>query len=466
MENPINNTDDNGKEEAAPVLLDLDLNFVPEWARKPTQNDYFNYEPREGKRGRGAPSYERGRERGRPSGQDSRSDKRAPGPSSRRGGERPSSGDRDRAPRQRPPAGAAPAYPRERARMERVEPPPVNVRFIPLSKAISAIARKLIASRRAHPIMQIASLYLSKPETCSARIEVDKSAPDLFMLQCKICGMIALTQDILERHMVSAHIDEYMDRVEEQREPPAGVFTSVAQCGLSGIFLGPSNHHSYAQKLREIYSQSYSNMSLEQYSAKIRTLRDEESIAKWKQEYSLQVGYRPKGTESAELMTRIKAEAWFLENIAPAHVQKTRRAALPVPLCRSIEDKSLQEAIKNEWFREQGFPISIMMALRGAFNSKGLYIFKAGKGKGITFVTSIPLAPMKTEHVTTEIKEVMQYLQDHPGSSRDELAKALRPDAEPGSDKVNEILVPLSWLIDKGHIIEFFDGTLSVPAGK
>lgn len=465
MENQTNNTDENSKGGDISVLLDLDLNFVPEWARKPVKNDYFSYEPREGKRERGGGSHERGRERGRDSRGDSRFDKRAAGPSNRRGGEK-SAEDRDRGPRHKSRAGAGAAYPRERARVERVEPAPVNVRFIPLSKAISAIARKLVASRRAHPLLQIASLYLAKPETCSARIEVDKSALDVCMLQCKICGMIALHKDILDRHMVNAHIDEYMDKVEEQREPPAGVFSSVAQCGMSGILLGPSNHHSYTQKLREVYSQSYSHMSLEQYSSKIRTLRDEESIARWKQEYSLQVGYRPKGVGDAELMARVKAEAWFLENIAPSHMQETRKAALPVPLCRSIEDKSLQEVIKNEWFREQDFPISIMMALRGAFHSKGLTIFKAGRGKGITFVTSIPLAPMKTEHVTPEIREVMQYLQEHPGSSRDELAKALRPDVEPGSDKVNEILVPLSWLIDKGHIIEFFDGTLSVPAGK
>lgn len=464
MTDQEDNTDETNEPVNPAELLDLELNFVPDWARKPTQTDYFNYKPREERSERGGSPRGRSQGRGGPSSPRPRSDSRPPRP--RPDSREPRARADSREPRPREDRFQQRSRQPERQREERVEIPAVNVRFLPLPKAISEIARKILANRRAHPMLQVASLYLANPESCTARVEVDKTAGDCFLLQCKICGMIALSEETLNRHMVKAHINDYMDKVEEQRDPPSGSFSSVAQCGLSGTLLGPANHHSYSQKLREVHSHLYANMSLEQYSSRIKTVHDEESIEKWKQEYSVRIGYRPKGDESAELMTQTKAEDCFLKEIAPKHIQKTRRASLPVPLCRSIEDTGLQLAIKNEWMKEQRFPISIMMSLRGAFASKGLHTFKAGKGKSITFVTPIPLAPLKIEHVTESIKEVMLYLQEHPGSSRADIAKALRPDAEPDSEQVQEILSPLGWLIDRGHIIEFFNGTLSIPRSK
>ena len=43
------------------------------------------------------------------------------------------------------------------------------------------------------------------------------------------------------------------------------------------------------------------------------------------------------------------------------------------------------------------------------------------------------------------------------------MLKDLRPEASEGSPEPQDVLSHLSWLIEKGHIIEFFDGTLSVP---
>ena len=438
-------------------LVSLDLNFVPEWARKPgAQNDYFNYEPREERsdRKRSERSAGPGRGRGRPDSGARREERPQRGP-------RPEGRPRrdDQPPRGRP----GPARRPERQQVQHEEILPLNVRFIPLPAAISQIARKIQANRRAHPLLQVASLYLSNPETIVARVEVDKEARDIAILQCTKCGMIAIQEDTLNRHLVAAHMDEFIEKIEEQVEPPKGIFSSVAQCGLSGVLLGPSNHHSYLAKIRETHSRLYPHMSLESYTSHIKTVRDPEAIERWKLESSKQVVYRLRSDPGAAPMTQAQAQANFLKDTAPQYIKKTRRAALPVPLCRSIEDMGLQLAIKNEWIRENRFPISLMMALRGAFVSKGLHVFKAGQGKGITFVTPIAITPIKVDHVTEALKEVLLYLEAHPGSSRAALLAALRPNAAPESDEAKALFAPLHWMIDRGHIIEFFDGTLSFP---
>jgi hypothetical protein len=58
---------------------------------------------------------------------------------------------------------------------------------------------------------------------------------------------------------------------------------------------------------------------------------------------------------------------------------------------------------------------------------------------------------------------VLTHLQTHPGCRRKELVEALRPGAAEDSAPAAEVLSPLGWLIEKGHILEFFDGSLSVP---
>lgn len=431
--------------------LRLELNFVPEWARTPPKSNYFNYEA----------GGERTRERrygNRPE------QKRSPN-KERRPAARPKK-EETRSSKPRPAYSPRPERQPYREEPKRIDIPPISVRFIPLPRAISEIARKIQSTRRAYPIMQVASLYLANPESCTVRVEIEKNKENLQILQCKICGMIALDENVLYRHMVKSHLDAFMDKKTEQGEMPTGKFSCVAQCGFSGTLLGPPNHHSYAEKIQELHSSSYSNMTLEAYTSRIKTIHGEEAVEKWKQAYSNQISYQPKNSETGKPMSQVKAEAYFLKNIAPAHLQKTKRASLPAPLCRSIEDKGLQLAVKNAWMDEYRYPASIMMALRGAFTSKGLIIFKAGKGRGLFFVSTIPLVPIKLDHVVDAIREVMIHLQEHPGSSRAQLVKALRPTAEPDSEEIKEIISPLSWLIDRGHIIEFFDGTLAVPLGK
>ena len=75
--------------------------------------------------------------------------------------------------------------------------------------------------------------------------------------------MIALKEETLYQHMIKEHIDDFMVKEEHEGEMPSGSFSCVAQCGFSGTLLGPPNHHSYAEKIKEIHSHGYRNMSLE-----------------------------------------------------------------------------------------------------------------------------------------------------------------------------------------------------------
>jgi len=54
---------------------------------------------------------------------------------------------------------------------------------------------------------------------------------------------------------------------------------------LSGIILGPPNHHSYTDKVKEIHRTRFSDMSLEDYRNRIEVLHDPLLVEQWKEEF-------------------------------------------------------------------------------------------------------------------------------------------------------------------------------------
>ena len=260
---------------------------------------------------------------------------------------------------------------------------------------------------------------------------------------------------------IDTHIHLY-EKEEIETDPPAGQFVCVARCRKSRVLLGPPNHHSYTDKLNELHQTRFSHLTLEEYKRNIETVRDEELIEQWKQESRKKTVYKLKSDPEAEPVELSKAEAEFKQKI-PSMMEETTRAIIPSKVAQVLEDRDITHAIRQVWSKESRFPLSMSFAMRAAFRHMHLYLFKAGK---INFVTHIKSHPIKPEDTIENIAEVLRFLQDNPGSTRQHLLEVLHPSLDPKSAEAKAALQPLGWLIERGHIIEFFNGTLSLPLGR
>ena len=182
----------------------------------------------------------------------------------------------------------------------------------------------------------------------------------------------------------------------------------------------------------------------------------------WKKEASQKTIYRLKEGDKEFSLT--KAEEYIRTKIADSEIEEVTRAVLPSSLARKIKDYNLIRMVREAWQHESRFPISLAFALRAAFRHLHLYTFKAGKN--INFVTAVHPDPIAPDAAVETIRSVLEFLADHPGSTRQQLVEGLRPGAEKDSTEAHEILNPIRWLVEKGHIIEFFNGTLSVPSRR
>jgi len=510
------------KEEAKPEGQDngeitLDLNFAPSWARTSPEETIQRYQNErfsdDGDDRRGGRDY--GRDRRAPREYDSRErDRRKP---SRRPPRRED--DRDRRPRSddggmpRPEPRMAAADPRgpragggegfrqerggdypprrdsRRPRQDRrPETPalPLEIRVLPEQKALGAVIRRIQTSHRAYPLRDIASLFLDNPASCLIRIEPlkDQQVP---LFQCKVCGMPALSEEEIRTHLVSRHMDDFFDVEEVECEPPTGAFVCVARCGMSGELLGPPNHHSFNSKVQEMLRTRYATMSEETYRSRIETVRDAEVIEAWRQQCTKKKIYRRKGAAptvaepvdaadaaetdadaeanaepapKAPAMERDIAELVFLREILPEQIASVRHLICTAAIGMQTPSRPLYFALRDMLQRERRFPASLFFALRGAFRHRKLHLFRVNDSKGPDFVMLKAPTALDPSHAVQTLRDVLTYVNEHPGCTKAEMVAAI---ADNDEERIKETLVQLMWLVERGHVVEFYNDVLSGP---
>lgn len=343
-------------------------------------------------------------------------------------------------------------------------PLPVEVSFIPERDRLGAVVRKLHALKRAFPLPYLAGLFLDRPEHHLVKLEArsgDKDPP-LQFYQDRVSRSVFFSESALREHLVKAHLDKHYEREEVRVDPPVGNYVCVGLCRRSGVIIGPPNHHGYNERLLEIHRTHFPQVALDEYRKSIDVVRDPGVLERWREESCMQVRYRAKGEPAgSETLTLLQAASAFMELHANAYVHVGAKVTLPGQLAGEIDDARLRQAVSMAWRREQRFPFSMMLALRPAFRRMGLHLFKVGREE--TYITAIVPKSLDSTHAIPAIKSMVQLISDHPGCRRAELLGHLCP-GKPGDDPaVVEALRSLAWLVDKGHIIEYFNATYAVP---
>jgi len=338
-------------------------------------------------------------------------------------------------------------------------------------------------------LRDIAWLFLDNPNSCLIRIEPLKDQP-LPLFQCKVCGYPALTEEEVRSHLVNRHLDDFFDSEDVDCEPPTGVFNCVARCTLSGELLGPPNHHSFSAKVQEMLRTRYANMSEEAYRSRIEMARDPETIEQWRQQCTKKKVYRRKGAAAiheeppapaepvaeggeeapadavaepppkAPALTREVAELVFLREVIPVQLASVKHLICTAGVATQTSSRPLAMMLRDMLNRERRFPASLFFALRGAFRHRKLYLFRANDPKGIDFVMLKTPTALDTTHTVQILQDILTYVQANPACTKAELVAALGNTEEA---KRKEVLIQLAWLVERGHIIEFYNDVLSIP---
>ena len=480
----------------ASAFLSLELELAPAWAKKSPEAHHqrFSGDPRGGEDDHRRPGGDRAFSRPRnDSSRDRRPAPRGPAQDARRdNANRPDRGAPRPADRSapRPPRNAfhsdlrRPDERREFRPVREEQPPlPLEIRVLPDQKALGAVIRKIQTSHRAYPLRDIARLFLENDAAYQIRIEPAKGE-SMPLFQCKVCGLPALSEEEIRTHVLTSHLGDFFDVSEIETEPPAGNFVCVARCGLSGELLGPPNHHSFNTRVQEMLRTRYAHMNPETYRARIEMVRDQEAVTQWRESCRKKNVYRrkrppaplpteavegaegaPAASEDTELplgpaMERTNAELVFQREILPEQVLCVKHMVCPAAAVRKTPSARLLETVRETMNRELRFPASLFFALRGAFRHRSLHLFRANQERGQDFVVVREPAKLDSSHVVADLRLVLEYINEHPGCTRQELLDALSSgDAARGA----HLATQLNTLVEKAHVIEFYNSILSPP---
>jgi len=455
------------------IDLDLDLEklFLPAWAQGKTEaNRYAKFA-------------------GEPAGRDDRPRE------GRRGGPRTESFGERRGPR---PPRSGPKFSdrkkefgrrddrRPALRDELREPPPplpeISVAFLPDENGVESLARQIKMTGRAYPLFDIARLILQKPERYSVQLTVKKKADGAIAQPLFVCALDDtpwLSEDEVVAHVLKNHFATFYQTERTATEPPKGTYTFVAQCGMSGVILGPPNHHDYQNQLRKLHAERFSKMPFDVFKARVKIVKDEAVVKKWVEEQSFKTEYVVLNVpEPLKLANREEVEKHFRAVHKETIVKPVESLTVGGVPSRNLRNRELQQLIRYEWEGQKYFPLHLATGLSRQFATHGLQFFKVNKTVTHVSVARPQFLDLETTPVSENIKRIIGHINAHPKCSRRQLIEALAPSPQPTVIEVKPgeqssaasaeptpeqttIISDLHWLVHQGHVIEFADGRLN-----
>jgi len=463
--------------------FDLEKLFLPAWAQEePSATKYAKYEGEEDRPDRRREG--RGQRRPRREGQTGqrRTDSRPAELRGRPGQEpgRDRGANRDRGNRRGP---------RRMEPRERREPPPplpeIDVTLVPEEKGVESLARQIKIAGRAYPLFDISQMILQKPERHTVVFKVRKNAEERPVQPLFVCALdetLWLSEAEAVRHVLNKHFSTFYQAERTATEPPKGKYTFVAQCGMSGVVLGPPNYHDYQNQLRKLHTERFSRMPFEVYKSRVKIVRDEEVVKKWVEEQSWKTEYLCLNMPEPLRLNNMEAvEKHFRETHKENIIKQVESHTLSGPAARALRSSELTRLVRSVWEDQRRFPLQIATLLSQQFASHGLQFFKVNKTITHVAVARPHYLDLALTPVSEGVKSIVDYINANPKSTRRKLVEALAPSplaspqpvAEPAEAQTapppqnveptaeqNALNADLHWLIHQGHVIEFANGTL------
>jgi hypothetical protein len=363
--------------------------------------------------------------------------------------------------------------------------PEINVSFRPDEKGADSLARQIKMTGRAYRLFDIALMILQKPDRHWITFEVEKKPdgqPVQLLFLCALDESLWLSEDEAVAHVLNKHFATFYQAERTATEPPKGKYTFVAQCGLSGVILGPPNYHDYQNQLRKLHAARFSRMPFDDFKFRVKIVRDEAVVKKWVEDQSWKTEYVCLNMpEPLRLGSREAVEKHFRENHLANIIKPVETCTLTGAASRSLRCPQLSRLARFAAEDQRRFPLQIATVLSQQFTARGLQFFKINKTVTHVCVARPYYLDLETTPVSDGVKRIVQHINSHPKCTRRQLFEALAPTPTPaavepatnGSGPVTPqlenaeptpeqtaVIADLHWLIHQGHVIEFANGVL------
>jgi len=380
-------------------------------------------------------------------------------------------------------------------------PPPPNpfpwlrIAFTATAPAVETVVAQVRHTGKTFSLFDIARILLRNPASYTIDLTSAPKQPEGPFWVADVDHSVWLNRESAVRHLLRKKRDEFYRAEIVEIEPPKGNFPVVAVCGMSGVLLGPPNHHDFERKLRDLHRERFSRMDFETFRSRLKMERAPEVIEKWRAEASKTTEYFPLSGENPEKLPDLAAvERHFAEHHAPAHLKFVDIAPVPGDPKTTAVDPALAPLLNHARDEEERFPLRLAQSLSRALSAAGLRFYKSPNRT--TFVSAARPRHLNLDEVpvSDSIKKILELIREKKSLRRPQLLELLAPaaagttaagdgtatggeaeaPADPAATKAaapdparEAVVNDLLWLTHEGYVIEFADGRLeSVPPPK
>ena len=299
------------------------------------------------------------------------------------------------------------------------------------------------------------------------------------LFSCALDDTPWLSEEEAVAHVLKNHFATFYTPERTATEPPKGVYTFVAQCGFSGVILGPPNHHDYQNQVHKLHTERFARMPFEAFKARVKIVRDEAVVKKWVEDQSFKTEYVCLNVpEPLKLPSLEEVEKHFRAVHKDSIIKPVETFTVAGVPSRALRSRELQRLVRSEWEQHKHFPLPVATSLSRSFASHGLHFFKVNKTVTHVAVARPQFLDLEANPVSENIKRIVNYINEHPKCSRRKMVEALAPapaaptvlEVKPDAPKATEpaeptpeqtaLIVDLHWLVHQGHVLEFADGKL------
>ncbi|HTI69805.1 MAG TPA: hypothetical protein VMF06_07550 [Candidatus Limnocylindria bacterium] len=364
----------------------------------------------------------------------------------------------------------------------------MEVVLAPEAGGVTSLARQIKLNGRAYPLFEVAGIVAQKPERFTVTFKVIKR-PDGTVEQplfvCSLDNSIWLSEADAAAQVLKKHFDTFYQTDKQPCDPPKGVWTLVAKCGMSGEVLGPPNYHGYQDKLRKLHAERYSRMPFEAYKNRVSIVKDEAIVKEWLEGQSFRFEYTTLNVaEPKKLLSMEEVNAHFREVQLPNLIKSVEAITLTKEQTPNTLPGPMQALLRAAVEAERRFPMRIATALSSAFAHQGLQFFKRDeKNKKVVYVAVSRPHYLDLDHnsVSPSVRKIIEYVNANAGTNRKQLVEAIAPTppaapvvpvegapavegaAAPSTQLTMEqqqVLNDLHWLVHQGHVLEFASGLI------
>ena len=309
--------------------------------------------------------------------------------------------------------------------------------MIPEEKGVALLAKRIRLQGRAYPLFDIARLITQSLDRFRVRVStVQPNGTDVpqNLWVCRNDQTLWLTEAEAIDHALSKHLDQYYLSEKTKTEPPKGNFSFVAQCGLSGVLLGPPNYHGYQTKLKELHADRYARMHFERFKSNVKIVHGEEVVAKWLEEQSWTTEYTDKANPEADKLHSIEeVQEHFKQHHMAGAVEEVKHAEVSGDFQKQ-GSRPMRDLVRFHVEDQRRFPLQLATELSHQFTRQGLQFFKVNKTVTHVSVSRPHYLDLELTPVSESVQKIVQFIEQTEDCNRSKVMEALAPSEKTSSD--------------------------------